>query len=101
MREPQWAPSTKGTNLYILNNHILPAIGARALCELEKFHCQVFLNDVAGKGFSFTVVDHCRTMLKAICDEALDADLIGRNPTRKLVNPETKEPVKHVLRIAA
>jgi Phage integrase, N-terminal SAM-like domain len=94
MRQPQWAPSTKETNLYILNSHILPALGDKALCELEKFHCQVFLNDLAGKGFSFTVVDHCRTMLKAICDEAVDADLIGKNPARKLVNPETKEPHK-------
>jgi integrase len=97
MRQPQWAPSTKETNLYILNRHVLPALGDRALCELEKFHCQVFLNDLASRGFSFTVVDHCRTMLKAICDEAVDADLIGKSPARKLVNPETKEPTKHVL----
>jgi integrase len=97
MRQPQWAPSTKETNLYILNRHVLPALGETALCALEKFHCQVFLNDLAGRGFSFTVVDHCRTMLKAICDEAVDADFIGKNPARKLVNPETKESIKHVL----
>jgi integrase len=97
MRLPQWAPSTRETNLYNLNHHILPKLGDKALCELEKFHCQVFLNNLAGKGFSFTVVDHCRTMLKAILEEALDADLIGKNPARKLVNPETKESEKHVL----
>jgi integrase len=48
-------------------------------------------------GFSFTVVDHNRTMLKAILEEALDADLIGKNPARKLKNPETHESEKFVL----
>jgi integrase len=36
-------------------------------------------------------------MLKAILDEALDADLIGKNPACKLANPETREPDKQVL----
>ncbi|MGB9071857.1 MAG: hypothetical protein WCC22_04245 [Terriglobales bacterium] len=97
MRQAQWAASTRETNLYSLERHILPKLGGKALCEIEKFHCQVFLNGLAEKGFSFTVVDHCRTMLKAILEEALDADLIGKNPARKLVNPETKESEKHVL----
>lgn len=100
MRRAHWAPSTQETNLYNLEKHILPALGSEALCELEKFHCQVFLNGLAEKGFSFTVVDHCRTMLKAILDEALDSELIGKNPARKLVNPETKESQKPVLQKA-
>ncbi len=97
MRSPQWAPSTRETNLGNLNRHILQKLGSIPLTELEKFHCQVFLNDLAEKGFSFTVVDHCRTMLKAVLEEALDADMIGKNPARKLANPDTKEPEKHVL----
>jgi integrase len=97
MRQPQWAPSTRETNLYNIEKHILPALGAVALGDIDKFQCQIFLNSVAEKGFSFTVVDHCRTMLKAILEEALDGDLVGKNPARKLVNPETREPEKHVL----
>lgn len=97
MREPQWAPSTRETNLYNLERHILPALGKTALLDLDKFACQVFLNDLAKHGFSFTVVDHCRTILKAILEEAVDAELIGKNPARKLVNPETRESEKHVL----
>jgi hypothetical protein len=59
-----WAPSTRETNLYHLNGHILPALGEHVLCNLENFHCQVFLNGLAEKGFPFTIVDHCRIMLK-------------------------------------
>ena len=97
MCDPQWAPSTHETNLYNIERHILPALGEVPLSELEKFNCQVFLNNLAKLGFSFTVVDHCRTMLKAILEEALDADLIGKNPARKLVNPDMPEPDKQVL----
>jgi integrase len=77
--------------------HILPTLGTKALAGLEKFDCQVLLNSLAEKGFSFTIVDHTRTMLKAVLEEALDADLIGKNPARKLVNPETRESEKPVL----
>jgi integrase len=97
MRQAQWAPSTKETNLYHLNRLILPKLGSHVLCDVEKFHCQVFLNNLAEDGSSFTIVDHCRTMLKAVFEEALDADLIGKNPARKLVNPETRESEQFVL----
>jgi integrase len=103
MKEAQWAPSTRETNLGNINGHILPALGAVPLARLDKFKCQTFLNELArprksaAQGFSFTVIDHNRTMLKAILEEALDAELIGKNPARKLVNPETREPEKPVL----
>ena len=97
MRQAKWAPSTRETNLYHLDRHILPALGSTPLRDLEKFHCQMFLNKLAAQNFSFTVVDHCRTMLKAILEEALDAELVNKNPARKLDNPETSAPVKPVL----
>jgi integrase len=103
MKLPRWAPSTRETNLYNVNRHILPALGALPLAKMDKFKCQTFLNDLARPrngaplGFSFTVIDHNRTMLKAILEEAVDAELIGKNPARKLENPETPEPEKFVL----
>lgn len=97
MREPQWAPSTRETNIYHIEHHILPGLGKTPLSKVDKFRCQIFLNGIAKAGFSFTTVDHCRTMLKAIMEEAVEADLIGKNPARKLVNPETPEPGKQVL----
>ena len=98
-----WAPSTRETNLGNINHHILPALGATPLAKLDKFKCQMFLNELvtpregAPLGLSFTVVDHNRTMLKAILEEAVDAELIGRNPARKLKNPDTRESEKFVL----
>jgi integrase len=108
MRAPKWAPSTRETNLYHIESIILPELGENRLSELDKYGCQVFINklakdkldgrgNVVRKAFSFTVVDHCRTMLKAILEEAVEAELIGKNPARKLENPEMDEPEKEVL----
>lgn len=96
MKAKSWAPSTRETNIYIIERHILPSLGATPLTELDKFDCQIFLNQVADK-FSGTVVQHCRTLLKAILEEAVEGDFIGKNPARKLDLPETPEPEKAVL----
>jgi len=102
MKKTYWAPSTRETNAYSVEK-ILSALGPVPLAKLDKFKCQMFINDLAEPreglktGFSFTVIDHCRTMLKAILEEALDADLIGKNPARKMKMPETREPEKSTL----
>ncbi|HUO59525.1 MAG TPA: tyrosine-type recombinase/integrase [Candidatus Acidoferrales bacterium] len=97
MRKGLWAASTTETNLYTIEKHILPTLGDRLLTSLSKFDCQVFLNGLAEKNFSHTVVDHSRTMLKAVLEEAVEADLLGKNPARKIHNPETKEALKPVM----
>src|ERR1700676_803493 len=94
---PQWAPATRELNTGNVDHHIIPALGSLRLSEIDKFRCQVFLNKLAEKGFSFSLVDHNRTLLKSILEEAIEADLIGKNPARKLKMPETKMPVKFVL----
>jgi integrase len=97
MHSPQWAAATKELNNGNVERHIIPALGSLLLSEVDKFQCQIFLNNLAKKGFSFSLVDHNRTLLKSILEEAIDAELIGRNPARKLKMPETKQPVKSVL----
>ncbi len=97
MKMPKWTASTQQTNLNILNHHVLPKVGSKPLVELSKFDCQMLVNDLATKGFSFSIVDKCRIMIGAILEEALDADLIGKNVARKVENPETKAPQKPVL----
>lgn len=97
MKAPSWQPSTCATNKGNIDNRILPALGNLALTAIGKFECQMFLNGLAEKNYSRTVVEHCRIMLKAALEEALEADLIGKNPARKLDMPSTREVVKAVL----
>ncbi len=61
--------------------HILPGLGAVPLADIDKFQCQLLLNQLAERKFSLTIVNHTRIMLKPILEEAIDADLILKNPT--------------------
>lgn len=114
MKTAGWAPSTRETNLYIIEQHILPALGAVPLARLDKFKCQTFLNDLQSKGqrskskkpatgdltkvgFSSSVIKHSRFTLTAILEEAFDADLIRKNFGWKLETPKTEESEKLVL----
>jgi integrase len=92
-----WKASTRETNLYYIEKLILPALGHRAMADLDKFELQIFLNSLAAQEYTFTVVDHCRTMLGAILGEAVDEDLIAKNVAKKLSNPETTERKKETL----
>lgn len=47
MKMKSWAPSTRETNVYIIERHIIPALGQKPLAELDKFDAQIFLNTVA------------------------------------------------------
>jgi integrase len=114
MKKAGWATSTRETNLYIIEQHILPALGAVPLGRLDKFKGQTFLNDLLSKaqrskakkprtdeatknGFSASVIKHCRFTLTAILEEALDEELIKKNFGWKLETPKTEEPEKFVL----
>jgi integrase len=93
----KWQPSTRATNIGILDNQILPRLGTKSLREIDKFACQSVLNELAAADYSASVIDHSRTMLHAIFEEALESDLIGKNPARKLETPSTREPDTTVL----
>lgn len=96
MREGSWRSSTKTTNADLLKHHVLGPLGSYELRELDKFVLQRHLNTL-GAAYSFSVVDHVRNFLKSILEEAVELDYIGKNPARKLVNPETRRPVRPVL----
>jgi integrase len=50
---------------------------------------QDFLDRKAKSGLSFSVVDHLRWDLRAICELAIEEGLIDRNPAKSLYTPNT------------
>ena len=98
MREGSWRESTKTTNTDLLKHHVLGPLGEYRLCDLDKFVLQRHLNALA-RSYSFSVVDHIRNFLKSILEEAVELDYLGKNPARKLINPETKRTTRRVLTI--
>jgi integrase len=96
MKEPQWKSSSRPKTIRFFEQYVLPPFGDVLLVQLDRFAIQMRLNELAKK-FSYSVVSKFRVYMKAMLDEALEQDLIAKNPARKLSFPETKKPRKTVL----
>jgi integrase len=66
------------------------------LSKLDKFTLQMHLNSLAEK-HSHSVCQKFRVHMSAILEEAVEQDLIVKNPVRKLAIPQTRETCKRFL----
>jgi len=96
MNEPGWKVSSRPKTIRFIERYVIPSFGDTPLGKLERFAIQKHLNVLAAK-FSKSVVLKFRVYIKAILDEALEQDFIGKNPARKLDIPETREPCHRAL----
>jgi integrase len=83
--------ATQRSYTQALDYYILPQLGDIPLGEVQKPTLITFLNKLASR-YSKTVVQQCRYHIKAIFDEALEAEWMYKNPARKLPMPDCKEP---------
>jgi integrase len=95
-KEGHWSENQRVTIKGLFNKHVLPVIGTRKLCDLNKFDIQTLLNRLA-KSHSESVIDKISTYLRASLEEAVDQEFIGRNPCRRVDLPKTKKPTKRNL----
>ncbi len=94
--ERKWKGSTATTTKQRLLQHIVGGeLGAVRVIDLNRENMQAFI-DRRGIG-SFSVVNHLRWDLKAICDLAVSDGLLDRNQAEQLFTPRTvalpKQPV--------
>lgn len=91
-----WEDNTRISIDSVMNVHVLPRIGKVLLRGLTKHDLQMHLNEVAEKGgrggtmASKSLVHKVRTYVNDILEEALDQELIEKNPARRLERPRTK-----------
>jgi len=83
--------ATKRSYTQALDYYILPELGDISLGDIHKPTLTAFLNKLASK-YSKTIVQQCRYHVKAIFDEAVEAEWIYKNPAHKLPMPDCKEP---------
>jgi integrase len=96
---PVLKPSTQDRYRHTLNNHILPVLGSRRLCDLGTLDLQRFILQKATSGLSRACLDHYRHLLSKIFSTAKKWGYhTGENPALGVELPE-KKPVreKHVL----
>ncbi|HTQ57857.1 MAG TPA: tyrosine-type recombinase/integrase [Bryobacteraceae bacterium] len=69
----------------------MPKFGGTQLSEMDKLRLQQHLNTLA-KLFSRSLVKKILVQLRAVLEEAVEQNLIEKNPARKLVMPITRKP---------
>ena len=96
LKEPTWKPSARSRLVFNIEHYILIPFGSVPLAKIDRFALQLHLNGLASK-FSHSICHKFRTNTKAILDEALEQDLITKNPARKLDLPETRNICRRFL----
>ena len=91
-----WCPKTEAVVTMIFDLHVLPVIGARLLRRVEKFEIDMLVKKVA-ESWSASMVQKVRIYIKAALEEAIDQDLLERNPARKLIRPATRATCRRFL----
>ncbi len=91
-----WCPKTEGVVTTIFDRHVLPVIGARLLRRVEKFEIDMLVKRIA-ESWSASMVQKVRIYIKAALEEAIDQDLLERNPARKLIRPATRATCRRFL----
>ncbi len=85
----KWKASTASTSEQRIKSHRLAAFDPIELRKIRRNPLQDFLDRKAASGLSFSVVDHLRWDLRAICELAVEEGLTDRNPARSLFTPNT------------
>jgi integrase len=89
LKRRTWADASREIFDWVEANVIGPEMGTRTLRSIKRDDCQSLLNALADAGRSQSLISKVRVNLKAVFDEALELDLIPKNPARKLDIPRT------------
>ncbi|HWQ53553.1 MAG TPA: tyrosine-type recombinase/integrase [Bryobacteraceae bacterium] len=93
-----WDAATKSAVGSVVRRHVLPQFGDVPLSDLDKFAMQSHLNALA-EGYSQSLVKKVRVQLAAVLEEAVEQEIIGKNPARKLQMPKTRKPCGRFLTV--
>lgn len=97
MREGAWSPAYKKSNIYGLGHYLTSRFGERPLRNLDTFEIQIWLNQLAAKGYSEAVVGHCFTNIRAITRLAKKLKFLSEDPAEDVTKPQTKSIERPVM----
>ena len=97
LKAAKWRRSTLEAIVSVMSTHVWLQFGHVALCELRRFDLQAMLNGVAGK-YSQSVVHKVKAWVKAVLEEAVEQECLGKHPAAKLEMPTTRPICKRYLR---
>jgi integrase len=89
LKMSRWKASTRLTSLGILKKQVIEPFGEVPLRNLDRPRLQQHLNSLAAAGYSHSIVQHTKSFLLSIFDEAADLDFVVKSPARRLEIPRT------------
>jgi integrase len=87
-KEQQWKVTSRPKTKRFIKNYLLKPLGDTLLADLDKFRLQVFINELA-PNFSKSVLTKVRVYLNSILEEAVELELLIKNPAAKLAVPQS------------
>jgi hypothetical protein len=95
-RRVRWSEPTEAGYDQYMNAYLLPTFGDVRIRDIEAQHVAA-LFDKLRRDHTRSVVQKVWTLLRAILEDAVDDDIVGKNPMRRVPMPKTKLPKKPVL----
>ncbi len=93
----KWTKETRRVVEGTFSRHVLPTIGATKLKDLDKYRLQLLLQ--GRTHYSQSVLNKIRTYLWLLLEQAVDDDLIPKNPMKKVSASSTQKPTERYLTI--
>jgi integrase len=95
-RKVRWSePTERGYEQY-MHAYLFPAFGEVRLADIEPQHIAAFFDQLRNN-HARSVVQKVWTLLRAILEDALDDEIVARNPMRRVPMPKTKLPQRPTL----
>lgn len=82
MRRGRWSPAYTKTNTYQLEHYLISHFGDLPIRNLGTFEMQIWLNNLAERGYSQTVVLKCFSNMRAITRLARKLRFLEEDPAR-------------------
>jgi integrase len=93
-------PKTREDYRSLLNNHVLPAFGDRAVGSLDTLAVRGWLAGMVSKGLSPSRAKHAYYVLYAVLEAAIQAGALVRNPAAGVRAPRGRSREMHFLSAA-
>ncbi len=96
-KEEQWKVTSRPKTKRFIENYLLKRFGDTLLGDLDKFTLQTYLNEMAPR-FSKSVLSKIRVYFNSILDEAVELEMLPKNPAGKLAVPKSgkRKATKHL-----
>jgi integrase len=96
-RKIRWSEPTEAGYDRYMNSYLLPVFGNLRLADIEPQYIAAFLDQMRKNDYARSVVLKVWTLLGAVLEDAVDDDMIGKNPMRRVPMPKTRLPFRPVL----